>query len=129
VKGVISMATQTQAQRSAAAHKAAATRRRRAADRSRAARRAAETRARAQASSLKALGWQTARVADTALGAALTVGESATTALRPRARSPRERVGNARRQLVRGFRRAEQRGAGARKRALRDARRRLRGIR
>jgi hypothetical protein len=79
--------------------------------------------------SLKALGWQATRAADTALGAALAVGESAATAVRPAAKTPRQRFDDARRRLLRGFRRAEQRGAGTRKRALRSARRRLPAIR
>jgi hypothetical protein len=45
--------------------------------------------------------------------------------VRPAAKTPRQRFDDARRRLLRGFRRAEQRGAGTRKRALRSARRRL----
>jgi hypothetical protein len=119
------MATQTQAQRKAAGQKAAATRKRRAADRSRAARRAAETRARAQASSLKAVGWQATRAADTAVGATLLAAESALEAVRPTAKGPRQRLTRARQRFSRGLRGVERRGATARQRTLRNARRRV----
>jgi rhodanese-related sulfurtransferase len=75
------------------------------------------------------VGPEATRAADTALGAALAVGESAATAVRPRRRTPRQRLVDARRQLVRGFRRTEQRGAGFRRRAVRTARRRMSALR
>lgn len=77
------MATQTETQRRVAAQKAAATRRENEAKRRRSAQKADETRARAQQSRLKAAGLQAQRVADTAVGAAVTGGEKVVGAVKP----------------------------------------------
>src|ERR671918_1431789 len=77
------MATQTETQRKAAAQKAAATRKTNEAKRRRSAQKAAETRARAQQSRLKAAGLQAQRVADTAVGAAVSGGEKVADTIKP----------------------------------------------
>jgi hypothetical protein len=118
---VIPIATQTEAQRKAAAQKAAATRRRNAARRSRSAQKAAETRARAQASTLKSVGWQAQRVADTALGAAVTAGEKVAATVEPlqsRAGINGE-ISRLRRRAATNLRKAERRGATARRNVVR----------
>lgn len=119
------MATQTETQRRAAAQKAAATRKENEARRSRSAKKAAETRARAQENRLKAVGWQAQRVADTAVGTAVTAGEKLAESLKP-LRSQAE----ARREVKRlqgrattNLRKVERRGATARKRAQRTVKR------
>src|SRR5829696_722744 len=77
------MATQTETQRKVAGQKAAATRKQNEAKRRRSAQKAAETRARAQQSRLKAAGLQAQRVADTAVGAAVSSGEKVAETLKP----------------------------------------------
>jgi hypothetical protein len=122
---VIPIATQTETQRKAAAQKGAATRRRNAAQRSRSARKAAETRARAQASTLKSFGWQAQRVADTAVGAAVTAGEKAADTVKPlRSQAGVSRqISRLRRRAATNLRKAERRGASARRSAARILRR------
>lgn len=116
------MPSQTETQRKATAQKAAATRRTNAAKRSRAARKAAETRARAQMNRLQAAGLQAQRAGDTALGAALSSGESVVDAVRPLS-DPRRELKRLQGSLSTAARKAETRGARARKSALRSARR------
>ena len=80
---MIPIATRTDTERSAAAHKAAATRKENEAKRKRSARKAAETRARAQASRLKVVGDQAQRVADTAIGGTVIAGETVADSIKP----------------------------------------------
>ena len=77
------MATQTETQRRAAAQKAPATRKANEAKRRRSARTAAEARARAEQSRLKVAGLGAQRIADAAVGAAVSGGEKLAGAVRP----------------------------------------------
>jgi hypothetical protein len=120
-EGAIPIATQTETQRRAAAQRAAATRRQNAAKRSRSARKAAETRARAQQSRLKSIGWQAQRVADTAVGAAVSGGEKVVESVRPLRTQAgiRREASKLRRRATVNLRRVERRGATTRKRVQR----------
>jgi len=121
----VSIATQTDSQRKAAAQKAAATRKQNAARRSRSARKAAETRARGQAGRLKSFGWQAQRVADTAVGVAVTFGEKVAGAAKPlqsQAAVSRQ-VSHLQRRAATNLRKAERRGANARRSIVRTLRR------
>src|SRR5215218_5607300 len=118
------MATQTETQRKVAAQKAAATRKANEAKRRRSAQKAAETRARAQQSRLKAAGLQAQRVADTAVGAAVSGGEKVAETFKPlrsqaEARREAQRL---QRRAATNLRKVERRGATARQRAQRARR-------
>jgi hypothetical protein len=125
---VVSIATQTETQRKAAAKKAAATRQRNAANRSRSAKRAAETRAKAQQTRLEAFGLQAQRVADTAIGGVVSIGETiGDTARRWTSRRDAEReLRRLRGQATSELRKVERRGTTARRRAGRELARRRR---
>jgi hypothetical protein len=119
------MATQTETQRRVAAQKAATTRKQNEAKRRRSAQKAAETRARAQQSRLKVVGLQAQRVADTAVGAAVSGGEKVAETFKP-LRSPdqaRREAQRLQRRAAVNLRKVERRGATARQRALRNLRR------
>lgn len=125
------MPTQTEAERKAAAQKAAATRKRNEAKRSQAARKAAQTRARAQASRLKAAGYEAQRAVDTSIGAAVAARDRVADAARPLTRSQERKraVRNIRESTSDRLRKAEQRGATARKRAQRTVEREAKRVR
>jgi hypothetical protein len=119
------MATQTETQRRVAAQKAAATRRANQAKRRRSAERAAETRARAEQSRLKALALQAQRVADTAVGAAVTGGEKVADTVKPlRSQTEfRREAQRLQRRATTNLRKVERRGATTRKQAVRATKR------
>ena len=122
------MATQTQTQRKASAQKAAATRRRKAAQRSQSAKKAAETRARAEENTLKSLAYKgqdiSQRAVDVTVGAAAEARDRVVGAVRPVThRTDRDRLRGRVRTSVRD---AQRRGARVRKGATRTARTRRR---
>lgn len=122
------MATQTQNQRKAAAQKAAATRRRNAANRKRSAQKAAETRAKGELNAVQSVALQGQeigqRAIDFSLGAALETRDRVTGAIRPiTSATERRRLGRNARSTLRSLRR---RGAQARGRAERTARTQVR---
>jgi hypothetical protein len=122
------MAAQTETDRKAAAQKAAATRKRNQAKRSQAARKAAATRARAQASAVKAAGYEAQRALDTSIGAAITARDRVVDAARPLTKSQerKRKVRDLRDSAETMVRKAERRGASARKRAVRTVSQRVR---
>ena len=114
------MATQTQTQRKATAQKAAATRRRNAANRSRSAKKAAETRAQAELNTLQVVQLQAERAALVPVGAALTARDAVVEAVKPyvagreSAEKELEKVGK---RVQVNLKRFERRGTTARNRA------------
>jgi hypothetical protein len=125
------MPAQTEAQRKATAQKAAATRRRNAANRKRSAQKAAETRAKAEMNAAQALAREGQsvgqRALDLSVGAALEVRDRVVGAARPIAdASERRRV---RRSFDSTVRRAQRRGAKARRGARRSAEEKLASVR
>jgi hypothetical protein len=125
---VIPIATRTDTEKSAAAHKAAATRKENEAKRRRSARKAAETRARAQASRLKVVGDQAQRVADTALGGTVIAGEAVADSVRPLTsrQEAKRRFDRARRKASTEIRKLERRGGTVRRRTQRQITQRVR---
>ena len=120
------MATQTQTQRKATAQKAAATRRRNAANRSRSAKKAAETRAQAELNTLQVVQLQAERAALVPVGAALTARDAVVDAVKPyvagreSAEKELEKVGK---RVQVNLKRFERRGTTARNRAVREVKR------
>ena len=118
------MATQTETQRKATAQKAAATRRRNAANRSQSARKAAETRAKAELNALQAVQAQAERAVLIPVGAALTARDVVVEATKPyvagreSAEKEIERVAG---RVQTNLRKFERRGNTARNRTVRGA--------
>ena len=111
--------TQTELKRKAAARKGQATRLRNEARQKRSLAETARTRARAETNALMATSYEAGRAVDASLGAAATVRDAVTGAVRPLS-DPGRSVSRVRDDASRTFGQLERRGETERKRAQRD---------